>query len=211
MNVHLPRIYPITDTRISGLSHLDQVVRLVNGGARFIQLREKYASPRDFYDAAKDVIAFAAERSVTIIINDRVDIALVSNAAGVHLGQDDMPPEHARELLGPRAIIGYSTHTFDQACAAVDLPVDYIAYGPIFQTATKENPDAVVGTEELKGIRNSIGRFPLVAIGGISRDNLNSVIDAGADSAAIIGAILSDPSNIAAQYGYLNSIARRLK
>ena len=207
MNSKLPLIYPITDTRISGLSHLDQVERLANGGARFIQLREKSASPRDFYDAAKAVIDFARERDVTIIINDRVDIALALKARGVHLGQDDLPPEQARRILGPDAIIGFSTHSLAQAQAAIKLPVDYIAYGPIFTTTTKENPDAVVGVAGLKAIRQAIGDFPLVAIGGIAAGGLTSVFDAGADSAAIIGAILYDPAAITAQFARFDLVA----
>jgi len=178
------------------MSHADQSERLIAGGASLIQLREKYASPREFYDFAKLAICVAHKNGVRVIINDRVDIALALKADGVHLGQDDMPPDAARQMFASVAIIEFSTHSVDQAVAALKLPVDYIAIGPIFQTQTKENPDAAVGLQGLKIVREAVGDFPLVAIGGINAKNLRSVIDAGADSVAIIGAILSDSQKI---------------
>ena len=138
----------------------------------------------------------ARKLGVKIIINDRVDIALALQADGVHLGQDDLSPREARTLLGESAIIGYSTHSVEQAIEAIKLPIDYIAIGPAFETTTKLDPDAVVGLDGLRRIRNAIGKFPLVAIGGINLANLRSVFDAGADSAAIIGALLSDTDEI---------------
>ena len=209
MKLDLPRIYPITDTRISGLSHLEQVKRLVAGGAKFIQLREKNASPRDFCEHALEVVEFARAQGVRIIINDRVDIAVALKADGVHVGQDDLPPELVRQILGPEAIIGFSTHTIGQVIAAVELPIDYIAYGPIFQTTTKENPEPIIGTEAIKQIRPLVGNLPIVAIGGISGIHLRSVIEAGADSTAMIGAILSEPDNIAVQYIQFNTLSNR--
>ncbi|MFL6284963.1 MAG: thiamine phosphate synthase, partial [Pyrinomonadaceae bacterium] len=133
-----------------------------------------------------------------LIINDRADIALALGADGVHLGQDDMPPEAARSLLGGGAVVGFSTHGVEQAIAAARLPVDYIAVGPIFKTASKENPDPVVGLEGLRRVREAVGRLPLVAIGGVTRENVPSVLDAGADSVAVISALLNheDPSEI---------------
>lgn len=194
--VNLPRIYPITDIRVSGLSHAEQVKRLIAGGATLIQLREKHASPRDFYEAAAGAIEIARQHGVKIIINDRVDIALILQADGVHLGQDDMPPEAARSVLGKDSIIGFSTHSVEQAINASKLPVDYIAFGPIFPTRTKEDPDEVVGLEKLSEVRGRTGDIPLVAIGGINEENMHAVINAGADSAAMIAAIVSKPSEI---------------
>lgn len=194
--VNLPRIYPITDVSLSCLSHAEQVERLIAGGATWIQLREKHASPRDFYEAAAEAIEVARPDYVKIIINDRIDIAFALKANGVHLGQDDMPPDEARKILGKDAIIGFSTHTAEQALAASQLPVDYIAFGPIFPTQTKDDPDEVVGLDRLQEVRKIIGDTPLVAIGGINAANLRSVIGAGADSAAMIGAIVSDPAMI---------------
>ena len=192
----LPRVYPITDTRISGLSHAEQVELLADGGATLIQLRDKHASPQEFYEQAKAALEVANKRGVQLIINDRVDIALAIGAAGVHLGQDDLPPDAARRLLGEEAIIGYSTHSLSQIQQAANLPVDYLALGPVFPTATKENPDPVVGLDGVRLAREAIGDRLLVAIGGISQANAAVVIRAGADAVAIIGALLSEPATI---------------
>lgn len=192
----LPRIYPITDVRISGLSHSEQVKRLIAGGATFIQLREKYLRPRDFYAAAAQTFKIAKALGVKVIINDRVDIALALKADGVHLGQDDMPPDAARSVLGKDSIIGFSTHTIDQVRKAVKLPIDYIAFGPVFPTRTKNDPDEVVGLDGLREARKIVGDLPLVAIGGISDENLRSVIEARVDSVAMISSIISDDAKI---------------
>ena len=168
----LPKIYPITDYSLTKLSHNKQVEEFIKGGASFIQLREKHALPNVFFEQAKKSLKFAQKHNAKIIINDRVDIALTLKADGVHLGQDDMPPEKAREILGEKAIIGFSTHNLKQAFEAKNKPIDYIAVGPIFHTNTKENPDDVVNIEGLKEIRKAIGSFPLVAIGGITLKTL---------------------------------------
>jgi thiamine-phosphate pyrophosphorylase len=194
----LPTIYPITDTRISGLSHREQAELLIVGGAEIIQLREKLASPREFYDAARAALEVAKRHSVPVLINDRVDIALALGADGVHLGQDDLPPERARMILGEQAIIGFSTHSVEQAVAAAAMPVDYIAIGPIFATRTKENPDDIVGLDGLRRVREAIGRTPLVAIGGIDRERIPLVLKAGADSAAMVSGLLTKPDAISA-------------
>ena len=199
----LPRIYPITDVRLSGLSHAEQVKRLIAGGALLIQLREKHARARDFYEAAAEAINIARPLGVKIVINDRVDIALALKADGVHLGQDDMPPEMARSILGNNAIIGFSTHSLDQARAASLLPIDYMAFGPIFPTKTKDDPDDTVGLDGLHEVRQAIGDLPIVAIGGINEKNVRVVIDAGADSAAMIASIVSEPAKIASQMSKL--------
>jgi len=190
--MQLPRIYPLTDTKLTGLSHAEQLELLTLGGATLIQLREKHLSPRAFYEQAK----LAARRRVQLIINDRADIALAVSADGVHLGQDDMPPDAARKLLGPNAIIGYSTHNIEQAIAATKLPIDYLAIGPIFATTTKPDTAPVLGLDGLTAVRRAIGTFPLVAIGGITHANARQVIQAGADSVAVISAVLSDSGRI---------------
>ncbi len=191
MGLILPRVYPITDRRLSGLSHAEQVRRLILGGATLIQLREKGASPRDFYRQAADALEIARQHNVKIIINDRVDLALALRADGVHLGQTDLPPEAARRLLGAAAIIGFSTHDPAQALTATKLPVNYIALGPIFATSTKENPDPVAGLTALQQARKATGRVPLVAIGGLNRTNAKAVLSAGADSLAMISDLLT--------------------
>lgn len=194
----LPPIYPITDTLVSGLSHPEQVRRLASGGATLIQLREKYASAREFYAAGLDCMQSASPAGVRLIINDRVDIALALNAEGVHLGQDDMPPAMARKLLGPDAIIGYSTHSVEQALRATERPVDYIAIGPIFATETKERPDPVVGLDGLRRLKAAVPDLPLVAIGGIDANNLEAVLASGADSAAMISGLVGRGAEITA-------------
>lgn len=190
------KVYPITDVSLSGLSHAEQVSRLIAGGAQMIQLREKHGAPKDFFADAGRALKIARRHNVKIIINDRVDIALALKADGAHLGQDDLPPAEARKILGEDAIIGFSTHNLNQAVEAVKLPVDYIAIGPVFPTRTKENADAVVGLETVKAVRASIGNFPLIAIGGINFQNFRQVLDAGADSVALIGNLLSEPDTI---------------
>ena len=167
------------------------------GGATFIQLREKHSSPREFYGEAGEALRVARELGVRLIVNDRADIALAVGADGVHLGQDDLPPAAARELLGERAVIGFSTHNAEQAREAARLPVNYIAIGPIFETSSKENPDPVVGLEGLRRVRQVVGQIPLVAIGGVRPENLPEVLRAGADSVAVISLLLArDPSEI---------------
>jgi thiamine-phosphate pyrophosphorylase len=192
----LPRVYPITDTQISGLSHAEQVALFADGGATLVQLRDKHATAAELYEQAKAALAVANPRGVQLIINDRVDVALALPGTGVHLGQDDLPPEAARRLLGDDAIIGCSTHSLTQIQEAATLPVDYLAFGPIFRTSTKENPDPVVGLGTLKLAREALGEKPLVGIGGISLANAPEVIAAGADSVALIRALLSDPASI---------------
>jgi thiamine-phosphate pyrophosphorylase len=183
------RLYPLTDRSISGLSHADQVLQLSEGGASLIQLREKQASSAEFYAQAEQALRIARQRNLKVIINDRVDIALALKADGVHLGQADMPPEAARRLLGPDAIIGLSTHNPGQAEVASLMPVDYIAIGPVFATGSKEAPNPLVGLEGLQLVRQAVGTIPLVAIGGITLENSASVLSAGADAVAVISDI----------------------
>lgn len=196
MNFHLPKLYPVTDTRLSGLSHADQVARLISGGATLIQLRDKEAAPHDFYQQAAAALRVARDHHAKLIINDRVDIALALNADGVHLGQSDLPVTAARSLLGPDAVIGFSTHNLAQAKLAATMPVDYLAFGPIFGTSTKENPDPVVGLQALAAVRAAVGSLPLVAIGGITSANGIEVLNAGADALAMISELLADPATI---------------
>jgi len=196
MRFELPRVYPITDNLLSGLSHAEQVKRLISGGATLIQLREKHSSPREFYDDARAALITARESNVRLVINDRADIALALKADGVHLGQSDLPAEAARRLLGERAIIGISTHDLAQVKLAARMPVDYVAFGPIFATATKGNPDPVVGLNALREARAILSSLPLIAIGGLTIRNAPAVFAAGADSVATIAGLLSDPSRI---------------
>ena len=174
-------------------------------------MREKYLSPKDFYHDAKEAIKIARAENVKIIINDRVDIALALKADGVHLGQDDLPPEHARKILGEKAIIGYSTHDVGQAVEALKFPIDYLAIGPVFATKTKENPEPTIGVEKIKKVREAIGKFPLVAIGGITLENFHEVLKASADSVAIIADLLSETDKISAKMKLFIDLSQRIE
>ena len=196
MRLTLPKIYPITDRQLSGLSHAAQVQRLINGGATFIQLREKHLPPIDFFHEAEAAAKVAGKNRVTLIINDRVDIAMAIGAHGVHLGQDDMSVEAARPLVRDDTLIGFSTHTQQQLEAAMRLPIDYVAFGPIFATRTKQTHDPTVGLERLRAVKNIAAEFPLVAIGGITAANVQAVLEAGADSVAVIASVVGEPSKI---------------
>jgi thiamine-phosphate pyrophosphorylase len=183
------QLYPLTDRSLSRLSHNDQVLRLSAGGARLVQLRDKIATPAEFYEQAGEALLTARTSGLKIIINDRVDFALALKADGVHLGQDDLPPRAARQLLEPDAIIGFSTHNPEQAAAAAQMPIDYVAIGPIFATQSKEAGNLPVGLAGLRLVRRAVGEIPLVAIGGITLENMHSVLEAGADAVSVISDI----------------------
>ena len=192
MSMKLPKIYPITDRTLSGLSHAEQVARLIDGGATLIQLRDKESAPKDFLRDALAAKRIADLNNVRLIINDRVDIAMAIDAAGVHLGQSDLPVKIARRLLNKGSVVGFSTHNLEQAGKAVEALVDYVAFGPIFSTKTKLDRDPTVGPDLLSSASRVLGNVPLVAIGGITAENCRSVLAAGADSVAVISAAVGD-------------------
>ena len=180
-----PRFYAILDPALRPELPLAELARMLAGaGVRLVQLRAKQASSQSLLAAANELLS-ALPSSCSLIVNDRADVAALADDAGVHLGQDDLPPAAAREILGPGALIGLSTHNQEQVRAAASAPVDYLAFGPIFATASKDKPDPVVGCEGLRAVR-SLTEKPLVAIGGITPENAASVIEAGADSVAVI-------------------------
>lgn len=184
------------------------VERLAAGGATLVQLRDKTAAARDFYEATRDALAFARPRGILIIVNDRVDIARAAEADGVHLGQDDLPPAEARAILGPHAIIGFSTHSVEQAVSEETAAADYIAIGPVFATRTKENPDPVVGLAGVTAVRRRI-RKPLVAIGGVTAANAPDVFAAGADAVAVISELFTAPEETSDRMRALLSLSKR--
>lgn len=196
MLIKLPTVYPITDKTLSRLSHAEQVARLIDGGASLIQLRDKHSPPKDFLRDAEAAKNIAEQNNVGLIINDRVDIAMAIDAAGVHLGQSDIPVEIARRLLNQASIVGFSTHTLPQVEMAAETPPDYLALGPIFNTDTKPDRDPVVGLELLESATRIIRGVPLVAIGGITAENCRAVLAAGASSIAVISAAVGDGANI---------------
>ena len=168
----------------------------LDGGATVIQLRAKQLHSSAYLELADVVVALARPYLATIIVNDRADIALMSAAAGVHVGQDDLPPAAARQLLGERAVIGFSTHTVAQIERAVREPITYVAVGPVFGTASKDTGYAAVGLDLVGAAARLADKTPVVAIGGITLHNAQSVIAAGASAVAVIGDLLvgNDPS-----------------
>jgi thiamine-phosphate pyrophosphorylase len=192
----LPRVYPILDSESlaqRGLALTTAAAALLDGGAGILQIRHKSQWTRDFFHAAQDVARLCRESAADLIINDRADFAMLLNA-GLHLGQDDLPPRDARRLLGNDAPIGYSSHNAAQLCLAGGEPVDYVALGPVFTTGSKRNPDPLVGVEEVQRCRSLIEK-PLVAIGGITLENALDVLRAGADSVAVIAGLLPGVAN----------------
>lgn len=137
--------------------------------------------------------------SVMLTLNDRADLALAAQANGVHVGQDDIPPDAARKIIGPKGILGVSTHNLEQLGAALQTSANYLAIGPVFATISKEKPDPIIGLESVRQARAN-ARKPLVAIGGITLQNCQSVIEAGADSVAVISDLLLDPRKVTAQF-----------
>ncbi len=189
--MRLPRVYPIVDTeslQARGISMETAAAAFLDGGASILQIRHKSHWSRDVYASAQSVARLCREHGATLIVNDRADIALLLEA-GLHVGQDDLPPRDARQLMGPDAIVGFSSHNPRQLCAAGGEPVDYVALGPVFGTASKRNPDPVVGVEEVRRCRALLDK-PLVAIGGITPENALDVLRAGADSLAVIAGLL---------------------
>jgi thiamine-phosphate pyrophosphorylase len=190
--MQMPKLYAITDRQWSNCAHEEIVRMLLNGGARFIQLRDKEASARELLDQAVACLKLTRNAGATLIINDRIDVALTAGADGVHLGQDDLSVAEAREILGKDKIIGVSTHSIAQFRAALETSANYIAVGPVYQTRTKENSAAVVGLKLVREARKITDR-PLVAIGGINHRRAPKVIEAGADCVAVISALYPLP------------------
>jgi len=184
-------VYLVTGRGLSkGRSTLDIVTAAVSGGASVVQLREKSANTREVIEEALRLKAFLRETGVPLIINDRLDVAQAVQADGVHLGQNDMPIEMARHLVGDRMIIGISAESVQDAIAAERAGADYLGVSPIYATPTKTDTAAPLGLEGLRHIRRAVA-IPLVGIGGLNRDSTREVIAAGADGVAVVSAIVS--------------------
>jgi thiamine-phosphate pyrophosphorylase len=191
MQFTIPKIYPITDKNLAQRSsHLSIIKDLVRGGARLIQLRDKTTPLRELLPDLKRCVEFAESRGVTLIVNDRCDLVLSCGAAGVHLGQEDLPPDAARLLVGRNKIIGFSTHSLRQVHKSSEMPVEYIGFGPVYATSSKQNPSPVVGISGLARACRSSAK-PVVAIGGIGIDQVPEVLEAGAASVAVISALMT--------------------
>ncbi|GAC1395133.1 MAG: thiamine phosphate synthase [Burkholderiaceae bacterium] len=189
--VTLPRVYPILDRDLlngRGCTLIAAAAGLLAGGAKILQLRQKGHWTRAIFDEAEEIAHLCTQAGAVFIVNDRADMAMLL-AAGLHVGQDDLEPAQARRLMGETGGIGLSTHNPDQLAAAAHEPVEYVALGPIYATRSKSNPDPVVGLENLQSWR-TLAPQPLVAIGGITRENAPAVFRAGAGSVAIIGDLM---------------------
>ncbi len=183
----LLRLYAISDASFGDPVSLAQA--LFDGGARLVQVRNKKASARELFNQVESILK-RAPADASVIVNDRVDVARITGAAGVHLGQSDIGVVEARRILGPGQIIGFSTHNLEQALAASKLPADYIAVGPIFPTSTKLDAEPVVGLEKLATICKAVQK-PVVAIGGIRLENAAEVLAAGPHSIAVVSDLLA--------------------
>jgi thiamine-phosphate pyrophosphorylase len=171
---------------------------LVSGEVALLQYRNKSGNARQMLDQARELKRRVGGR-VKVIMNDRADLCLAADFDGLHLGQDDLSPEAARRIIGPDRWLGVSTHNPEQLAEADKTSADYLAIGPVFGTSSKANPDPVVGLEGVRHARE-LTRKPLVAIGGITRANARSVIDAGADSVAVISDLIRDPRKSAEEF-----------
>jgi len=202
LKLSLPRLYPILVPSRIGAGTLAEICdfaeELAGGGATLIQLREKNSSAKEILRVAR-ALRRVLPSEVALILNDRADLALAAAAEGVHVGQDDIPADSARRIVGPDRIVGLSTHNPEQVREADATKADYVAVGPVFATVSKDNPDPVIGLEGVRQAR-ALTQKPIVAIGGIAVENCRSVIEAGADSVAVIAELLRDPRKTTAQF-----------
>jgi thiamine-phosphate pyrophosphorylase len=202
-----PVLYAIVDPRITSTPAVALVRALSEAGVGLIQLRDKHASAASIYAQIKELLDSASRPGTRLIVNDRPDIAAITGAGGVHVGQDDLPVEEARAICGPSKWVGVSTHNLDQVRQADRTSADYIAVGPIFPTTTKAKPDPVVGVQFLRAARRLTPK-PLVAIGGITAASAEGAYRAGADSVAVIRDLVLAPDTAARVREYL-AAARR--
>jgi thiamine-phosphate pyrophosphorylase len=201
MRLEMPRLYVILDAGLVRGPAQEIARQLMNAGVRLLQYRAKNLPAREVLEAARQLAEASREVGANFFVNDRPDLAYLSGAHGVHVGQDDLSVEQARAIMGQDHWVGVSTHNLQQFQQAVATSADYVAIGPIFATTSKVNPDPVVGTEMIRRLR-SLTAKPIVAIGGIRLENAAEVIEAGADSVAVISDILgaADPAARAAQF-----------
>lgn len=196
----LPRLYPILDAACfpTSTSLYSAAEQLAQVGATLLQYRNKSGDARQMLEHARELKRLTGSR-VQWIINDRADLCLAAEFNGVHVGQDDLSPEGARRVIGPTLLLGVSTHNPEQLAEADKTSADYLAIGPVFSTKSKQNPDPVIG---LAGVRRAreLTRKPLVAIGGITRENAHSVITAGADTVAVISDLVNEPGKSAEEF-----------
>jgi thiamine-phosphate pyrophosphorylase len=189
MRLVMPRLYVILDAGLMTGSAEQTAQQLIEAGVQILQYRSKGGSAREILQNSRKLVAISSAGKATLFVNDRPDIAYLSDAAGVHVGQGDLGVEEARTVIGAGKWIGVSTHNEAQFRAAIATSADYVAVGPLFATKTKENPDPVVGLDFIRRVRGLTDK-PIVAIGGITLERAANVIEAGADSVAVISDIL---------------------
>jgi thiamine-phosphate pyrophosphorylase len=196
----LPRLYAILDPACFAETRAQLLAaqELVAGGCTLLQYRSKFGNARIMLEEARELRKHLGP-SVRLIMNDRADLCLAAEFDGVHVGQDDLSPEFVRKIIGPNRWLGVSTHNPAQLREADQTSADYLAIGPVFATSSKQNPDPVVGLEGIR-LARQFTRKPLVAIGGITRANARSVIEAGADSVAVISDLLRYPRKSAEEF-----------
>jgi thiamine-phosphate pyrophosphorylase len=200
--IELPRLYPILDADAlarAGVPLSAAAHALRDAGVRWLQYRDKRASDAEVVERMRELRAIFPAGEVVLLLNDRVELCSRAGADGVHIGQEDMAPKRARRILGPEWLLGVSTHSVGQLRAALKTgAADYLAIGPVFTTGSKNNPDPVVGLVGVRAAR-ALTRLPLVAIGGITGENAREVIEAGADSVAVISGLLPEDDKGMAQ------------
>lgn len=213
MSLVLPPLYVILDGALLTTSEADVAKKLRDAGVRLFQYRNKRGSTRELLQASTTLAAELVPTGATFFVNDRPDVAFLSGASGVHVGQHDLPVAESRAVVGQGKLLGLSTHDLEQFKAAVETDADYIALGPVFATDSKGNPDPVVGTAMIRKARK-LTQKPIVAIGGITLERAREVIEAGADSVAVISDILRalDPGKRARQFvDLLEPLSRTIK
>lgn len=200
--------YLVTDSGLSKKGTLSDVREAVESGCRIVQYREKDKSTKEMVKEASEIKRICSDRAI-FLVNDRVDIALAVDADGVHIGQDDMPIKTARKLLGKEKIIGLSVHDREEAILAEKAGADYVGLGPIFNTATKRDAGNGIGPLKIREVKGTI-KIPIVAIGGINKENCEVVIQNGADSLAAISAVVCS-DNVKRETKYFIDITREIK
>lgn len=205
MRLVLPRLYVILDAALITSPETECAQNLAEAGVRLLQYRNKSASSRAYLNSSRKLAEALLPRGCAFFVNDRPDIAFLADASGVHVGQDDLGVEQARRVAGPGKLLGVSTHNFEQFERAAASSADYIALGPIYNTASKANPDPVVGLDLLRKVRTLTDK-PIIAIGGITLDRAAAAIEAGADSVAVISGILSDVNPAARAKQYIEAL-----
>jgi len=199
----LPRLYVILDAALLTVPEAECAQELATAGVRLLQYRNKGASARELFESSKKLASLLSLQGVSFVVNDRPDVAALTGANGVHVGQQDLGVEETRRVVGTEKLVGVSTHNLEEFQNAAASSADYIAVGPIFATGTKSNTDPVVGTEFIRKVRLLTDK-PIVAIGGVTLQRAPEIIEAGADSVAVISDILGAPEPAARARQYID-------